>query len=116
MMQLIADDGLVKEVDSSSIFPLIDSLRFEVKFKVCIGSLYFICYSCCLGGHEKYNHYKEAKFGESTAYFSISCQFLSLLDLRCNLILTSIGKFTNDIIFTCLELKTHINQILNSFR
>lgn len=30
MMQIIADDGLVKEVDSSSIFPLIDSLRFEV--------------------------------------------------------------------------------------
>lgn len=92
-MQLVADDGLVKENDSNSVFPLVDSLRFEVNIKGCIGFSYFIRYSCCLGGHEVYNRVKEAKFGEPTAYFSNSHQFLSLLDLSCNLILISTVKF-----------------------
>ncbi|EFH49584.1 SNF2 domain-containing protein [Arabidopsis lyrata subsp. lyrata] len=42
---LIADDGLVKEFDSSSIFPLIDSLRFEVSQNT--GRIHL--YSCILG-------------------------------------------------------------------
>lgn len=95
MRQLIADDGLVKENDSNSLFPLIDSLRFEVKFKGCIGFSYFIRYSCCLGGHGIYNHVKEAKLGEPTAYFSNARQLLSLLGLSCNLILLSTVKFVN---------------------
>lgn len=48
MMQLIADDGHLKEDDSNSFSPLVDSLRFEVKFKVWMDSSYFIHYSCCL--------------------------------------------------------------------
>lgn len=66
-MQFIADNGLLKENESSSFFPLVDSLRFEVKFKVCIGSSYFIRYYCCLGWSGNIVHVKKAKFGELTA-------------------------------------------------
>lgn len=45
-----------------------------------------------------------------------SVQFLSQLDPSGNLILSSIVKFVEMIIFTCLELKPHFDRLLHSFR
>ena len=49
MMQVIAHNGVVEENDSNSFFPLVDSLRFEVKFKSASALLMYPCYYCCLG-------------------------------------------------------------------
>lgn len=42
MMQVIADNGFVEENDSNSFFPLVDSLRFEVKSVLLILSVIIV--------------------------------------------------------------------------
>lgn len=76
MKQVIADNGVVEENDSNSFFPLVDSLRFEVKSVLLILSVIIV-----------------ALAGQEINWFLLSC--LSLLDPRYNLFLISVVKFIN---------------------